>query len=204
MHASEIAILHYVFPRNKVPSVAFYSVVAHVEAASHFIEEKKVNRKWRGRKQLHHHHFKKDQLAYSSFLGGSFHVLPAILLLLLLFPLTISFLVYLIYLDLFTRATSPLQLILLSTNFFFFFSFLFFSFSSFLSFLFTSSQFFHPSSATALCTSISIIGNLLVHTLCILLTFCSHQCHLATHLRHHPNTLCKITATSSSIMTSCS
>ena len=90
-----------------------------------------------------------------------------------MFPLTISFLAYLV---LFTRAPSPLN----SSSsqpllFFSFLSFPFLFFSFFLSFLSTSSQFFHPSSATALCTSISINGNLLVHTLCILLTFCSHR-----------------------------
>ena len=52
--------------------------------------------------------------------------------------------------------------------------------------------FFLSSSATALCTSILTIGKLLVHTLCILRTFCSHHIHLATHLSHHQITLCKI------------
>ena len=94
----------------------------------------------------------------------------------LLFSLTISFLASLV---LFTRAPFPLNSSSsqppLSFSSLSFFSYLFFSFLFFLSFLSTSSQFFHPSSATALCTSISIIGNLLVHTLCILLTFCSHR-----------------------------
>ena len=95
---------------------------------------------------------------------------------------------YLLSLVLFTRALIP-------PNFYFSQPFILPS---------TSSHFFLPSSATALCTSISIIGKLLVHTLCILRTFCSHPIHLATHLRHHPNTLCKITASSSSLMTTCS
>ena len=88
---------------------------------------------------------------------------------------------YLLSLVLFTRASSP------SNSFF----------SQPFSFLSTSSHYFLPSSATALCTSILIIGKLLVHNLCILHTFCSHCFHLATHLRHHPNSLCKITASSS-------
>ena len=78
------------------------------------------------------------------------------------------------------------------------------SFSQPFSFLSTSSHYFHPSSATALCTSILIIGKLLVHTLCILHTFCSHCFHLATHLRHHQNSLCKITAASSPLRKNCS
>ena len=57
---------------------------------------------------------------------------------------------------------------------------------------------FLSSSATALCTSILTIGKLLVHTHCILRTFCSHHIHLATHLSHHQNTLCKITTVFSS------
>ena len=63
---------------------------------------------------------------------------------------------------------------------------------------FLSSHFFSSSSATALCTSILTIGKLLVHTLCILRTFCSHHIHLATHLSHHQITLCKITTAFSS------
>ena len=94
----------------------------------------------------------------------------------LLFSLTISFLASLV---LFTRAPFPLNSSSsqppLSFSSLSFFSYLFFSFLFFLSFLSTSSQFFHPSSATALYTSISIINNLLVHTLCILLAFCSHR-----------------------------
>ena len=57
-----------------------------------------------------------------------------------------------------------------------------------------SSIFHHPLQLFA--HPSQIIGNLLVHTLCILRTFCSHRLHLATHLRHHPKSLCKITDTS--------
>ena len=135
-------------------------------------------------------------LPYSNSMGGSFHqqyYCPLSL------TLTISLLAYLV---LFTRAPSPPNLSCLQPISFLFFSFLFFSFS-FLSSLHPLNSFIHHPLQLFAHPS-QLIGNLLVHTLCILLTFCSHRVTWLLHLRHHPNTLCKITATSYPIMTNCS
>ena len=121
--------------------------------------------RWRGRKQLHLHHFTRFivQKVDCLILLTTWEVPSSSNIILLSYDFLLS-LLSLIY-----TSTFPAQLKVSFSQPLLFISFLFFSFLS------TSSQFFHPSSATALCTSISIIGNLLVHTLCILLTFCSHR-----------------------------